>query len=121
MDGLSPSASGTMSTPSQVPLESYPPQLLAPVALTHETAGPALEGTDATKPRSLNGVHVSAEEIDDLFKLYYARASVHLVWDHGSHELLDSSVNMRSFSQFSIHIPRRICIIPSPRFSFGPW
>lgn len=72
MDVRSASASDSYSAPSQVPLEVYPPQLLTPAGLPPGTPAPVLEETDATKSRSLNGVQVTGEEIDDLFKLYYA-------------------------------------------------
>ncbi|KAJ5579540.1 uncharacterized protein N7459_005525 [Penicillium hispanicum] len=73
MDVHSASGSDSISVPSQVPPDSYPPQLLAPAGLPHDTPepGPVLEGCDPTKPRSLNGVEVSSEEIDDLFRLFF--------------------------------------------------
>jgi len=60
-------------TPASDPLSgtlSYPPKLLVSTGLEHGTGtpGPALDA-DTTKSRTLNGIHVSGEEIDDLFHL----------------------------------------------------
>ena len=61
--------SDSPSLPLQISPESYPPQLLAPSSLGVGTPGPALEGNETTVPRSLNGVEVTSEEIDDLYQL----------------------------------------------------
>ncbi|KAJ5157887.1 uncharacterized protein N7482_008987 [Penicillium canariense] len=63
--------SDSISASSHAPLDSYSPRLLAPNGLTHTTPAPALEGDGTTKPRNLNGVQVQAEEIDDLFQLFF--------------------------------------------------
>lgn len=67
------SAGDHVSGPSQaaqVPPPSYPPQLLAPNSVGDGPLAPAVDGSDITKPRSLNGVHVQGGEIDDLFQMY---------------------------------------------------
>jgi hypothetical protein len=66
--GVRTPASDPLSETPQPP-PSYPPQLLAPSSLDQSPAGPALDG-DTTKPRTLNGIQVSGEEIDDLFHMY---------------------------------------------------
>ncbi|KAJ5732403.1 hypothetical protein N7493_003884 [Penicillium malachiteum] len=64
--------SDTLSGPSQVSPESYPLQLLAPSSLGSGTPGPALENAShVTLSRTLNGVEVSSQEIDDLFAIYF--------------------------------------------------
>lgn len=65
------SHSETFSTPSQAPSESYTPQLLAPNGLTSTTPAPlpAPNSNLPTLPRMLNGIEVTAQEIDDLFDL----------------------------------------------------
>lgn len=67
------SASGPASGVSQsphIPPPSYPPQLLAPNSGGDRPSAPALESGGLTKSRSLNGVQVQGEEIDDLFQMY---------------------------------------------------
>lgn len=66
--GVRTPASDTLSETPQPP-PSYPPQLLVPTGLVHSIPGPALDG-DPTKSRTLNGIQVSAQEIDDLFQMY---------------------------------------------------
>ncbi|KAJ5310912.1 citrate synthase [Penicillium atrosanguineum] len=67
--GVRTPASDTLSETPQPP-PSYPPQLLAPTVLVHSTPGPAYDG-DTTKSRTLNGIQVSAQEIDDLFQIFF--------------------------------------------------
>ncbi|KAJ5354396.1 uncharacterized protein N7496_012829 [Penicillium cataractarum] len=63
--------SNSVSVSSNAPLDAYSPHLLAPNGLTHMTPAPALDGGGTTKSRSLNGVQVQGEEIDDLFRLFF--------------------------------------------------
>lgn len=81
MGVLSGPGSDALPGPPPAPAASYPPQLLAPTTLENGTPGPALEGGDTTKPRSLNGVQVRGEEIDDLFQLF--------VWSVSFYQLND--------------------------------
>lgn len=69
LGGRSGPQSDTLSGHSHVSPETYPPQLLAPSSLSSGTPGPALETNDVTLSRTLNGVEVTGQEIDDLFEL----------------------------------------------------
>jgi hypothetical protein len=64
--------SDSMSGTPNIPTPSYPPQFLAPNGLgispSTPAPAPALEG-DTTRSRSLHGVEVRGEEIDDLFHM----------------------------------------------------
>lgn len=64
--------SDSMSGTPNIPPPSYPPQLLAPNGLgispSTPAPAPALEG-DTTRSRSLHGVEVRGDEIDDLFHM----------------------------------------------------
>ncbi|KAJ6172773.1 hypothetical protein N7470_001840 [Penicillium chermesinum] len=65
-------SSDSFSMSPQVSSESYTPQLLAPHGLTSTTPAPvpAPNANVPTLPRTLNGVQVAANEIDDLFDLH---------------------------------------------------
>lgn len=72
--GVRPGPAGDhLSDPQQLPHPSYPPQLLAPNGVCNGTPGPASEGSNSTKSRSLHGVRVQGEEVDDLFQMYGRR------------------------------------------------
>ncbi|KAJ5999685.1 hypothetical protein N7481_000094 [Penicillium waksmanii] len=68
--------SDSMSGTPNISLPSYPPQLLAPNGLEISPStpapapAPALEG-DTTRSRSLHGVEVRGDEIDDLFHIFF--------------------------------------------------
>jgi hypothetical protein len=66
--GVHTPASDSLSETPQPP-PSYAPGLLVPTNLGHGAPGPLFNG-DTTKPRTLNGIQVSADEIDDLFQMY---------------------------------------------------
>ncbi|CEJ57860.1 hypothetical protein PMG11_06538 [Penicillium brasilianum] len=73
MGAHSRQGSNSVSLSSNAPLDAYSPHLLAPNGLTHRTPAPApaLDGGGTTLSRSLNGVQVQGEEIDDLFRLFF--------------------------------------------------
>ncbi|KAJ5233137.1 hypothetical protein N7468_006093 [Penicillium chermesinum] len=70
-------SSDSFSMSPQVSSESYTPQLLAPHGLTSTTPAPvpAPNANVPTLPRTLNGVQVAANEIDDLFDLFFRHFS----------------------------------------------
>ncbi|KAJ6134731.1 hypothetical protein N7523_001053 [Penicillium sp. IBT 18751x] len=65
--GVRTPASDTLSETQPPP--SYPPQLLAPMGPEHRIPGPVCDGD--TKSRTLNGIQISAQEIDDLFQIFF--------------------------------------------------
>ncbi|KAJ5937586.1 hypothetical protein N7454_003928 [Penicillium verhagenii] len=69
--------SSSLPSSSHVSPDSYPPQLLAPSSLGSGTPAPALDNNDAsaTLARTLNGVELTKNEIDDLFQLYFRHYS----------------------------------------------
>ncbi|KAJ5641341.1 hypothetical protein N7490_005341 [Penicillium lividum] len=68
--GSRPDPQGASYPSSQATPDVYPPQLLAPSSLGSGTPAPAFDN-DATLPRTLNGIELTSQEIDDLFQLFF--------------------------------------------------
>ncbi|KAI9035403.1 putative C6 transcription factor (Leu3) [Aspergillus affinis] len=67
---LTPQSQSSASTYVQ-PMPPHPPELVGPSLSTSETA-PIERIQGVTQPRSLNSVHISEVEIDELFHMFFA-------------------------------------------------
>lgn len=121
--------SDSISATPSIPPPSYPPQLLAPNGLGISSSTPAPAPTpvsgidgDTTRSRSLHGIEVFGDEIDDLFQLYEIiiippMISKALLADRQYHTAI--SVIILNFSPFLTHKRNQTHIIHNLLSCFG--
>jgi hypothetical protein len=113
-------------TPATSPPRRYGYENVAPLATVNMIPSPVfpqeghlLPTSDSTLARTLNGIRIESDEIDDIFKLYRSYTLLVYTNDLIADDGTDSSRTLLPFCQFWIRTSVLIHTIRSQVFSFG--